>query len=107
MTDCCIEATIAQQSVAATVEQQEIAATMTGGRGPAGPPGPAGQVADYVFTQASPSALWTINHNLGRKPLVSLLTVGGVLMQGDVLHVSDNQVQASFATIVAGTARLL
>jgi hypothetical protein len=71
-------------------------------QGPAGP----GSGEVYNHTQSSPDTLWTINHNLGRRPVVELRTVGGVVMVGNITHVSTNQVQVSFATAIAGTALL-
>jgi hypothetical protein len=70
-----------------------------------GPPGPAG--TGYTHTQSSPSATWTINHNLGIKPSVEVFSVGGLEVDASVLHVSNNQVAVSFATPFAGYARLV
>lgn len=61
----------------------------------------------YTHTQASPASTWTINHNLGRRPLVSLFTTGGVEFEADVVHTSPNQCIASLAGAHAGTARCL
>lgn len=69
--------------------------------------GPPGETDDYLFTQAAPAALWTINHNLGRRPNVEVRSAGGVVMVGQVTHVSDNQVQVAFAAALAGSARLI
>ena len=73
--------------------------------------GPAGQdgaaAAAYIHTQSSPSATWTVPHNLGRRPNVELRTVGGVVMLGQVTHVSDNLLTVSFAYAIAGTARMI
>ncbi len=46
-----------------------------------GPQGPAGQFTPsdifYVHTQASASAIWTINHNLNGQPAVTVLDSAG------------------------------
>jgi hypothetical protein len=73
--------------------------------GPAGPPGPSG--AGYVHDQASASDTWTINHNLGIKPVVEAFTPGGLLMMAEVLHTSFNQTVLSFNIPTAGFARLV
>lgn len=73
--------------------------------GPQGPPGPSG--AGYVHSQVSPLSTWTINHNLGIKPVVEAFTVGGLLMFAEVLHTSFNQTIISFNTPTAGFARLV
>ena len=70
-----------------------------------GPQGPAGGILGYLHTQASPASTWTINHNLGLKPVVALYSVGGVEFDAQVTHVSDNQCVVSLATAVAGFAR--
>jgi len=59
----------------------------------------------YVHTQASPSASWTINHNLGRWPVVTLLTTGGVKFTAQITHTTTNQVVVSLSTAIAGSAR--
>jgi hypothetical protein len=59
----------------------------------------------HDFVQNSPLTTWTVNHNLGRKPLVQLLTTGGVHMVGDIVHASNNQFVAQFVQPTAGVAR--
>lgn len=59
----------------------------------------------HVHTQASASATWTINHNLGRRPLVQLYTVGGVEFAAEITHTSVNQAVVTMASAIAGTAR--
>lgn len=72
-----------------------------------GPPGPSGSAAAYVHTQSSASTTWTINHNLGFVPSVSLYTVGGVEFEAEVVNVSNNQCVVYLVTALAGTARLI
>lgn len=74
--------------------------------GPAGPAGAAGSsAASHIHTQGSAATTWTINHNLGFKPHVSLFSVGGVEFEADVTHTSDNQSVVSLAVATAGSAR--
>lgn len=82
----------------------EVAVT---GLGAPGPAGPSGSVSSYTHTQASASATWTINHNLGRRPLIQLYTTGGVEFDGQITHTSDNQAIVDLAGAVAGTARCI
>lgn len=78
------------------------------GRGPAGATGPKGDPNQgTVFTQSSPSATWTLNHNLGFKPAVTVYSAGGMQVGADVVHISNNQTQIFFASPQAGTARLI
>lgn len=76
----------------------------TGRQGPRGRPGTA---EGYLHQQPSPSTNWTIAHNLAYRPSVELRTIGGVLMDGQVTHVSDNLITVAFAYALAGSARLL
>ena len=70
--------------------------------GPAGPPGN-GEV-QYTHTQAVASATWTVNHNLGYRPAVTPLSMGGVAMWAEVLHISSNQALVNFDSPTAGQA---
>lgn len=56
------------------------------------------------FSEASS---WVVNHNLGRKPIVTLLTQGGVEMIAEVVHTNVNQLVAYFASPTAGRVRCL
>lgn len=76
-----------------------------GERGAVGAQGPAGPVGGYTHTQASPNTVWTINHNLGVKPVISLYTTGGVEFEAQVTHINDNQAVVNLATSIAGSAR--
>lgn len=61
----------------------------------------------YGHNQASASASWTINHNLGYRPSVTLYSIGGAEIEGEVVHINNNQARAYFATQVAGSARCI
>ncbi len=67
-----------------------------------GPPGPAGESYDHV--QSSPSAEWVVNHNLGLRPAVSVLSPGGVEVSAHVIHQSTNQLRIYFAQPQTGSA---
>lgn len=74
--------------------------------GPQGPRGDAGPAsAFYLHTQSSTSATWTINHNLGFQPTVSIKTAGGAEVECDVIHTSNNQCIAYANSAFSGTAR--
>lgn len=60
--------------------------------------------ARYFFVQTVPSALWTINHNLGFEADVEVRSSGGVVVWADIIHINVNQVQVTFAAPFAGTA---
>lgn len=60
----------------------------------------------YLYTQTAPAAVWTINHNLGLRPAVTILDAGGNEIEADVTHPSANQLVIRFAIPIAGLARL-
>ncbi len=60
----------------------------------------------YSHQQWVASQVWTINHNLGIRPTVSILDAGGNEIEAEVAHLSANQLQIRFVLPVAGLARL-
>jgi hypothetical protein len=60
----------------------------------------------YEFVQTSTVDTWTINHNLGFYPSVSIFTMGGIEVDAEIQHISLNQVRVRFAAPMAGRARL-
>ena len=79
----------------------EVAAKVTAG-------GSGGGTASTVYTHAQvvAAAIWTINHNLGLRPAVSILDSGGNEVEADVVHTSANQLLIRFAIPISGLARL-
>lgn len=74
--------------------------------GPRGLPGPAGAAgATYTHTQAAASTTWTINHNLGFRPAIALLTDGGAVIEAEIGHTSVNTAVVTLSQPLAGTAR--
>jgi hypothetical protein len=73
--------------------------------GPQGPPG-SFDPADifYVHTQASSSAIWTINHNLGGQPTAVVLDSAGTQCEGTFSYPSSNQMVITFTAAFSGTA---
>jgi hypothetical protein len=66
-----------------------------------------GGLAAYVHNQATPTTVWTINHNLGRYPSVELLSSGMQEIDGEVAHPSVNQTVVTLNPATAGLARLI
>ena len=74
-------------------------------------PGPQGQPGVftpsdifYVHTQASASAVWTINHNLGGQPTAVVLDSAGTQCEGTFSYPSSNQMVITFTAAFSGTA---
>jgi hypothetical protein len=60
----------------------------------------------YAHTQSVSSATWTITHNLGYRPAVSVVDSGGNYVVGDVNYVSVNALTISFSAPFGGFAYL-
>lgn len=62
--------------------------------------------ASYLHAQPTPAAVWTIAHNLGFNPTVQARTVGGLVFDAEVIHLSLNVCELRMIVPYAGTARL-
>jgi hypothetical protein len=60
--------------------------------------------ANFVYTQTSPSAVWTINHNLNKYPSVTIVDSADNMVIGEVFYNSLNQVTLTFAGAFSGKA---
>lgn len=79
----------------------------TGAQGPQGPQGPAGgESGSYTHTQATPSAVWTIVHNLGYRPSVHIEDTTGRDVEGEIAHTNANELVLTFSAAFAGSAFL-
>jgi hypothetical protein len=78
---------------------------LPGPPGPQGPPGGGGGgAAAYTHNQAPASALWTVTHNLGYRPAVSVWDTANDQVVGEVDHTSVNALTIAFSTAISGTA---
>jgi hypothetical protein len=62
------------------------------------------QDATYRYIQATPATSWMINHNLGKRPSVSVHDTAGSVMFGSVTYMDDNTLCVFFSTAVSGEA---
>lgn len=76
-----------------------------GAPGPAGPPGPP-DAFRYTHVQAVPAAVWTIAHNLGGRPGVTVTDSTGRQVQPDIAYPDDNTVTVTASGAFAGRADL-
>lgn len=60
----------------------------------------------YTHTQSSPSTTWTITHNLGYHPSVTVVDSADSAVIGDVTYVSENQLIVTFSVAFGGKAYL-
>jgi hypothetical protein len=60
----------------------------------------------YVFTQSTPAAVWTINHDLEKYPSVSIVDSANDEVIGEVNYTSTSQVVITFSAAFSGKAFL-
>ncbi len=65
-----------------------------------------GSDAYYHHIQSLPAAVWTITHNLGKKPSVEVIDSAGDNWFGVVAYLSDNQLTITFSAAFSGDAYL-
>jgi len=54
------------------------------------------------FEQAIPSTLWSITHNFGKRPAVTILTSAGDVVWAAINHIDDNSLTVSFTNPFSG-----
>lgn len=59
----------------------------------------------FEYTQAIPATVWTINHNLGYKPVVQASNAAGDVVVPDITHLNINTVRCTFTMPILGVAR--
>lgn len=67
--------------------------------------GPGG-AEHYVHDQGVPDSVWTITHNLGFRPNVTVVDSAGTWVEGDRDDPSANTLVLTFAGAFAGSAYL-
>lgn len=60
--------------------------------------------ARYRHVQSTPSALWTIVHNLGKQPSLSVVDTSGQVVIGDVTYTNLNTIVVQFSAPFSGEA---
>ena len=60
----------------------------------------------FIFTQAVPSIVWNITHNLDKFPSVSVVNNNNIVINGEVTYIDKNNVQLNFSAGFAGKAYL-
>jgi hypothetical protein len=77
-----------------------------GDTGATGPPGGGGGGGggNYEYTQASPASTWSVTHNMGLHPSVTVVDSGGTIVIPDVHYDSTNAVTITFGSATSGKA---
>lgn len=60
----------------------------------------------FRYDQISPSTVWSITHNLGFHPSVTVVDSAGTEVIGVTTYLSDNELEINFSAAMAGTAYL-
>lgn len=63
-------------------------------------------IGSFIFTQGVPSALWTITHNLGTFPAVTVRDSTGDVVETGVRYLNANQLQIFVSNPFSGSALL-
>lgn len=58
----------------------------------------------FVYNQVLPSATWEIDHNLNKKPSVTVVDSADSVVVGDVEYLNNNQVRLTFVGAFSGKA---
>jgi hypothetical protein len=59
---------------------------------------------NYTHYQDSPSAKWTIQHNLNKFPSVTVVSSAGDAVFADVKYIDNNNVELNFSAAFGGRA---
>jgi len=78
-----------------------------GPTGPTGPAGPAGQISLYVHNQGTAAPNWTVTHNLGHFPAVTVVDTGNNTIMPDCHFVDQNSLTLAFGSATSGKAYCL
>ena len=60
--------------------------------------------ANFVFTQGSASATWVVDHDLGKKPSVTVVDSADTVVIGQVDYNTDNRATITFEAAFSGKA---
>jgi len=81
------------------VPEKKIIVTFKGGQTL-----PGSSQSRFEFTQSVASASWTVNHNLGYKPFVTILNAGSQEVIAEVNHTNNNQFVVLLNSPMSGLA---
>lgn len=88
----------------------DVNAASVGPQGPAGPTGATGATGAsggfFAFTQSSPASTWTIAHNLGYRPNISVVDSAGSQVEGNTVWTDTNNLTITFSGAFSGVAYL-
>ena len=59
---------------------------------------------DYVYTQSTASDAWVVNHELNKKPSVTVVDSANNVVLGDIEYIDDDSVRITFNSQFTGKA---
>lgn len=63
-------------------------------------------LVSYTHVQGSDSSTWTVNHDLGFYPAVTVFLSSGDIVEGAVAHTDTNNLTITFSAAISGSAYL-
>jgi hypothetical protein len=67
---------------------------------------PGGNDLHFTYNQVFPSSQWTVQHDLGKFPSVSVADSAGSIVMGQVEYIDENSLILTFVSAFAGVAYL-
>lgn len=64
----------------------------------------AARAAGYTHTQNVPSTTWSVTHNLGKRPSVTIVDTGDNVVIGEIQYTNDNSLVLTFSAAFSGKA---
>jgi hypothetical protein len=58
----------------------------------------------FTFNQDTPESIWEVEHNLGKKPSVTVVDSGESVVVGEIEYINLNSVRLTFAGAFSGKA---
>ncbi len=102
ITEQTIQVTVIEESTTVqVVESEQVLVTEIGIQGPPGPPG---VDLTYEHSQLVASDTWTINHQLGKHPAITVVDSGGNVVVGDITYNDTDNAVARFSAAFGGKA---
>lgn len=93
--------------------RQSVNSVTVASSGPQGPKGDAGangtngvDGGHFTFEQQVPSSSWSITHNLGYRPAVTVQDYGKIVLEGELDHINANSLTITFSEAISGYAYL-
>ena len=63
-------------------------------------------ISTYIHDQGTSSTVWTIVHNLDKRPSATVVDTAGTVVSGEISYVSNNEIEINFNNAFSGKAYL-